>query len=70
VSEPFSLAGLAPLYVTVLRLIDRGDDDAAIAAELRIEVEAVPALILLAQAKRAALAPEAGADPNPALRPI
>lgn len=45
---------LAPLYVAILRLLDEGRDQAAIAAALDLDIEAVPGLVHLATAKRSA----------------
>ena len=53
---------LAPLYVAVLGLLDIGLDTPAIATALDLEIEAVPALVRLAMAKRAAL--DGGAGPT------
>ena len=43
---------LAPLYVAILDLLDRGQDHASIASALGLDVEAVPGLVELATAKR------------------
>ena len=44
---------LAPVYQDALRLRSEGHDDEAIAAALDLPVEAVPALLQLAERKRA-----------------
>jgi DNA-binding CsgD family transcriptional regulator len=44
---------LSPVYREALRLEAAGETDEAIAAALDITVEAVPALLLLAERKRA-----------------
>jgi hypothetical protein len=44
---------LSPAYREALRLKAEGEDDAAIAAALDLTVEAVPALLVLAERKQA-----------------
>jgi hypothetical protein len=44
--------GLAPLYVAILDLLDHGADEAAVASQLELDIEAVPGLVELATAKR------------------
>ena len=50
------LDGLPETYALALRLRDEGLDEAAIGRVLDIEPESVPPLLVLAQAKLAALA--------------
>ena len=50
-----ALATLSPAYAEALRLRDEGADNAAIARQLQLPVEAVPNLLELAQAKLDAL---------------
>jgi hypothetical protein len=55
-----ALGRLPETYAAALRLRARGLDEAAIAAELGLEPEAIRPLLQLAQAKLAALSNQAG----------
>jgi DNA-directed RNA polymerase specialized sigma24 family protein len=55
VNRETALATLSPAYAEALRLRDEGADNAAIARQLQLPVEAVPNLLELAQAKLDAL---------------
>jgi hypothetical protein len=58
--EPDGSPALSPVYREALRLKAAGEDDEAIARALDLTVEAVPALLLLAERKLA----RAEADPT------
>jgi hypothetical protein len=53
---------LPPVYRDALRMQAEGASDESIAAALHITVEAVPALLLLAERKLAGHAPDDGDD--------
>jgi hypothetical protein len=51
---------ISPVYSEALRLKAAGEDDHAIAAALDLTVEAVPALLVLAERKQARAESESG----------
>jgi hypothetical protein len=60
--EPDGTPALSPVYREGLRLRAAGEDDEAIARALGITVEAVPALLLLAERKLARAENEPASD--------